>query len=67
MYETIRIVNNLQPKYVVWENVANVTKEPHKVNFYKYLTTMEKIGYKNYWKILNAKDYEIPQQRNCDR
>lgn len=64
MYETIRIVNNLQPKYVVWENVANVTKEPHKVNFYKYLTTMEKIGYKNYWKILNAKDYEIPQQRN---
>ena len=26
MYETIRIVEKLQPKYVVWENVKNLLK-----------------------------------------
>ena len=63
MYETLRIVKKLKPKYVVWENVKNVLSSKHKHNFDNYLKTMEELGYKNYYKVLNAKDYGIPQNR----
>ena len=64
MYETIRIIKKVLPKYVLWENVENVTKGKHKYNFSTYLDTMEKLGYTNYYKVLDAQDYGIPQQRN---
>jgi DNA (cytosine-5)-methyltransferase 1 len=63
MYETIRIVEKLKPKYVIWENVKNVISKKHKHNFENYLNKMEELGYKNHWQILNAKDYGIPQNR----
>ena len=63
MYETIRIVEKLKPKYIIWENVKNLLSKKHKHNFDKYITRMEKLGYKNYYQILNAKDYGIPQNR----
>ena len=63
MYETIRIVKKLKPKYVIWENVKNLLSKKHRHNFDAYLDTMEKLGYKNYYQVLNAKDYGIPQNR----
>ena len=63
MYETVRIVEKLRPKYVLWENVKNVIGSKHKHNFDKYLKYMEDLGYKNYYQVLNAKDYGIPQNR----
>jgi len=63
MYETLRIVQSLKPSYVIWENVKNLISEKHRINFDKYLDRMESIGYRNYWKVLNAKDYGIPQNR----
>ena len=63
MYETLRIVSKLQPKYVIWENVKNLLSKKHRHNFDAYLESMEKLGYKNYYKVLNAADYGIPQHR----
>lgn len=63
MYETIRIVEKLKPKYVIWENVKNLLSKKHIHNFNTYLETMEKLGYKNYYQVLNARDYGIPQKR----
>lgn len=63
MYETVRIVEKLKPKYVVWENVRNVLSIAHKHNFNKYLGKMESLGYTNYYQLLNSKDYGIPQNR----
>ena len=63
MYETIRIVEKLKPKYVVWENVKNLLSKKHIHNFNAYLEIMEQLGYKNYYQVLNAKDYGIPQNR----
>lgn len=63
MYETIRIVEKLKPKYVIWENVKNLLSKKHIHNFNAYLETMEQLGYKNYYQVLNAKDYGIPQNR----
>lgn len=63
MYETIRIVKKVKPKYVIWENVPNVLSAKHRHNFDKYLEQMEELGYTNYYDKLNAKDYGIPQNR----
>lgn len=63
MYETIRIVNKLKPKYVIWENVKNLLSKKHKHNFDKYVNIMLEGGYNSYYQVLNAKDYGIPQNR----
>lgn len=57
-----------KPKVVIWENVPNLLSEGkkvnHRVHHQHYLDTMESLGYKNYYKILNAADYGIPQARD---
>lgn len=63
MYETIRIVEKLKPKYVVWENVKNILSKKHIHNFNSYIESLEELGYNNYYKVMNAKDYGIPQNR----
>ena len=45
------------------ENVKNLVGKKHKHNFDKWLEWLEEFGYTNYWQILNAKDYGIPQNR----
>lgn len=63
MYETLRIVEKLKPKYVIWENVKNLLSKKHRHNFDAYLEAMEGLGYVNYYQVLNAKDYGVPQNR----
>ena len=63
MYETLRNVKRLKPKYVIWENVKNLISDKHWHNFQKYLNIMDEFGYNNYYQVLNAKDYGIPQNR----
>ena len=63
MYETIRIVGQIRPKYVLWENVKNILSAKHKHNFDAYIDTMNALGYDSYYQVLNAKDYGIPQNR----
>jgi DNA (cytosine-5)-methyltransferase 1 len=63
MYETLRIVAKLKPKYVIWENVKNLLSKKHRHNFDKYLDRMAELGYQNFYQVLNAKDYGIPQNR----
>lgn len=63
LYETLRIVEKLKPKYVIWENVKNLLSVKHRHNFDAYLETMKELGYVNYYQVLNAKDYGIPQNR----
>ena len=63
MYETIRIVGKIRPKYVLWENVKNILSKKHKHNFDSYIDTMNVLGYNSYYKVLDAKDYGVPQHR----
>ena len=63
MWNTINIVTYCKPKYVIWENVKNLLSKKHRHNFDSYLSIMESLGYNNYYEVLNAKDYEIPQNR----
>lgn len=63
MYETLRIVEKLHPKYVIWENVKNLLSKKHRHNFDAYLEAMERLGYHSQYQVLNARDYGVPQNR----
>ena len=63
MWNTVTICEHCQPKFVIWENVKNVLSKKHRHNFDKYLEEMDRIGYNNFYQILNAKDYGVPQNR----
>lgn len=51
------------PKYLLLENVKNLVSKKFKADFDKWLYFLSELGYTNYWKVLNAKDYGIPQNR----
>ena len=61
-YNALEIIKAKKPKYCVMENVDNLPNK-FKDEFNEMLASLEKEGYKNYWKIINAKDF-IPQNRN---
>ena len=63
MWNTVAICEHCKPKYVIWENVKNVLSKKHRHNFDKYLEEMERMGYNNFYQVLNAKDYGVPQNR----
>lgn len=64
IWNSVKIIKQCVPKFIIWENVENVLSKKHIHNFEKYLSKMSEFGYKNYYKVLNAKDYGIPQSRN---
>lgn len=56
--------SNELPKYLFMENVPMLVSKKFIHSFNEWLGFLETLGYKNYWKQLNAKDYGIPQTRN---
>lgn len=47
MYETLRIVEKLKPKIVIWENVKNLISNSHIHNFNAYIDKMSELGYES--------------------
>lgn len=62
-YEAIRIAKEKQPKYMIAENVKALTYSKHKEDFEGMINTLNFIGYNTYYKVLNAKDFGLPQSR----
>ena len=62
-FEALRIIELYKPKYAIAENVKNLTSKRFKKEFEIVLSSLEKVGYKNYWKVLNAKNFGVPQNR----
>ncbi len=64
LWEVERLLENMEvkPKYLLLENVKNLVGKKHKEDFDKWLLRLEELGYKNYWKIINSKEY-IAQNR----
>ncbi len=55
--------NGTLPKYLIMENVKNLVSKKFKSLFDEWCKYLEQLGYKNFWKVMNAKDYGIPQNR----
>lgn len=62
-FDALRIIRAVKPKVAIAENVKNLTGKTMQPLFYMVKTSLAMNGYNNYWKILNAKDYGIPQNR----
>ena len=64
-FETSRVINNLKPKVVLLDNVANLVKHEDGKTFEVIFKTLQELGYNVVYKVMNAKEYgNIPQQRN---
>lgn len=62
-FEALRIIEDTKPKVAIAENVKNLTSKKFKEQFEIVLKSLEDAGYNNYWKVLNAKDFGVPQNR----
>ena len=62
-FDAVRIIKYCQPKYAISENVKDLVGKKFKGEFEIMLKTLDDAGYNNYWKVLNAKNYDIPQNR----
>ncbi len=63
LYECEKIIEYCRPKYLLMENVKNLVGKKFKPQFNDWLEYLESLGYTNYWKVLNAKDFGIAQNR----
>lgn len=63
LWECEKVIRAKKPKYLLMENVKNLVSKKFKPGFEEWLTALEELGYTNYWQVLNAKDYGIPQNR----
>lgn len=64
LYQVERLLEvSEKPKYLLMENVKNLVGKKHKVDFDIWCNKLEELGYTNYYQVLNAKDYGVPQNR----
>ncbi|MGH2016724.1 DNA cytosine methyltransferase [Aerococcus urinaeequi] len=63
LWECEKVIRAKKPKYLLMENVKNLVSKKFKPGFEEWLQALEDMGYTNYWQVLNAKDYGIPQNR----
>ena len=63
-FEALRIIQDTKPKIAIAENVKALVGNKFKEEFKIVLESLETAGYNNYWKVLNAKDYGVPQHRD---
>lgn len=63
MYEMMRIIHKLKPKYVITENVRNLLSDKFRPQLEEYLCFLNDNGYKVTMDMLNSKDYGMCQNR----
>lgn len=63
LWECERAIREKRPKYLLMENVAALVTDKFVKLFNQWQLTLERMGYKNFAKVLNAKDYGVPQNR----
>ncbi len=62
-YDYARLVKEMQPKVFIYENVPGMLMHD-KGNTWKVIKEVfESLGYKTHYKVLNALDFDIPQDR----
>lgn len=62
-FEALRIIEETKPRVAIAENVKNLTSKRFVGQFKLVLDSLERVGYNNYWQVLNAKDFGVPQNR----
>lgn len=63
MVEWLRFLREKTPRFAIYENVKNIVGIRFRPTFDLFIKELEDYGYNVYWKVLNAKHYGIPQNR----
>lgn len=63
IFQERRMLKVKHPKYVMLENVKGLITNKMLPYFHRYIKDLESFGYTSFYKVLNAKDYGIPQNR----
>lgn len=63
LWECEKVIKTKRPKYLLLENVKNLVGSKNMENFEKWLDILHGHGYRNFYQVLNAKDYGVPQNR----
>ena len=63
LVEWLRFLREEKPRFAIYENVKNITGSRFRSTFDLFVKELEDYGYNVYWKVLNAKNYGIPQNR----
>lgn len=62
-FAALKIIKDTKPEYAIAENVKALTSKKFTAEFATVLDSLEQVGYNNYYKVLNAKDFGVPQNR----
>ena len=62
-FDFIRILKDKKPKFFVAENVSGMMSKRHQEAVDNFIKLFEEAGYKMHIKLLNANDYNVPQDR----
>lgn len=63
LVEYLRVIRANKPNFGMYENVKNIVGKQFKDTFKMFTDELDEYGYNVHWKVLNAKDYGIPQNR----
>lgn len=63
-FEVARILRDKRPKAFILENVSGIVSHDEGNTLSTIISILEDLEYSVVWKVLNAKDYGIPQNRN---
>lgn len=63
MYDMMKVIKEVRPKYVIAENVKNILSKKHLPQLEEYLCFLSDCGYSVTMDCLNAKNYGVPQNR----
>ena len=68
LYEVQRLLTQAAlddelPKYLIMENVKNLVGKKFRSDFESWCGWLDGLGYNNYWQVMSAADYGIPQAR----
>ena len=63
LVEWLRFLREKRPRFAIYENVKNITGKKFKETFDLFLKELDEYGYNVYWKVLNAKNFGVPQER----
>lgn len=63
LWECKKAIEIKKPKYLLMENVKALIQKKFMPEFVKWQEYLCSLGYDNYWQVMNAKDYGVPQNR----
>lgn len=62
-FEIARAAKQIQPRILFLENVKGLLSHNDGETFATILTTLDELGYDAEWRVLNSKNYGVPQNR----